>query len=116
MPFCMIRGECMNCTEFEKMIPEFLSQEMDLRTLKKFNEHMDTCKDCHEELAIQFLVAEGMQHLENGDAFDLQRELEIRQIEAENRVKYHSMFLYLGAALELIIISGVVGFVVWMLI
>ena len=106
----------MDCTEFEKLIPEFLTQEMDFRTLRKFNEHMDTCKECHEELAIQFLVAEGMQHLEEGDAFDLQRELEIRRIEAENRVKYHSLLLYLGAALELIIISTIVGVIVWMLL
>lgn len=89
---------------------------MDFRTLRKFNEHMDTCKECHEELAIQFLVAEGMQHLEEGDAFDLQRELEIRRIEAENRAKYHSLLLYLGAALELIIISTIVGVIVWMLL
>ena len=106
----------MTCTEFEKLIPEFLTQDMDFRTLKKFNEHMDTCKDCHEELAIQFLVAEGMQHLEDGDAFDLQRELEIRQVEAENRVKYHSLFLYLGAGLELIVISAIVGVLVWILL
>ena len=105
----------MNCTEFEKLIPDFLDQNMDLRMLKKFNEHMDTCKECHEELAIQFLVAEGMQHLENGDTFDLQRELDIRRVEAENRVKYHSLFLYLGAGLELVVIAAVVGVIVWML-
>ena len=106
----------MTCTEFEKIIPDFLTQEMDFRTMKKFIEHMDTCKECHEELAIQFLVAEGMQHLEDGDAFDLQRELDIRRVEAENRVKYHSLFLYLGAGLELIVISAIVGVLVWILL
>ena len=35
---------------------------------------MQECPGCKEELVIQFLVTEGMQRLEDGDAFDLQRE------------------------------------------
>ena len=31
---------------------------------------MQECPGCKEELVIQFLVTEGMQRLEDGDAFD----------------------------------------------
>ena len=41
---------------------------------------------------IQFLVTEGMQRLEDGDAFDLQRELEIRLTEAKRKVKIQYVF------------------------
>ena len=106
----------MTCVEFERLIPDFLEQKMDILTLRKFVEHMDSCEDCQEELAIQFLVTEGLQRLEEGDALDLQKELEVRLDEARNRVKYRSAFLYLGAGLELLIISLIVGIIVWIFI
>ena len=45
---------------------------------------MDGCSFCLEELSIQFLVTTGMQRLENGDTFDLNRELRMR-IDTEKR-------------------------------
>ncbi len=106
----------MTCKEFEKMIPDFLNRKLDFLTLKKFSEHMESCKECHEELTIQFLVTEGMQRLEEGDAFDMQAELEGRIEEARSHMKFHSTFLYVGAALETIAIVLIVGFVIWMLV
>ncbi|MBR1770947.1 MAG: hypothetical protein IJ747_02840 [Lachnospiraceae bacterium] len=100
--------------EFERLIPKFLKQDMDYLTLQKFSEHMDSCSECREELVIQFLVTEGLQRLEEGDAFDLQTELDVRCEEMKNRLKYTSVFLYLGAGLELIVIASIVGFLVWM--
>ena len=65
----------ISCKEFEKFIPEFIAGELEYRTLKRFCNHAKACADCHEELDIQFLVSEGMVRLEEGDAFDLNREL-----------------------------------------
>ena len=65
----------MDCKEFEKLIPDFFEQKMDFLTLNRFNKHMKECPDCKEELTIRFLVIEGIQRLEDGDAFDLQKEL-----------------------------------------
>ncbi len=67
-----------SCKQVEKMIPSFLKGEMDKRTEKQFLFHVDRCQSCHEELSIQFLVTEGMQRLENGDTFDLNKELRMR--------------------------------------
>ncbi|MCM1102074.1 MAG: zf-HC2 domain-containing protein [Clostridium sp.] len=106
----------MTCKEFEHLIPEFLGQKMDFLTLKKFCEHMESCDECREELTIQFLVTEGLQRLEEGGAFDLQSELDGRIEEAQNRVKFHSLFLYLGAGLETLVIAGIIGFVIWVLL
>jgi len=83
----------MNCKEFEKNIPDFIAGKLDFQTLQEFGEHMRECPGCKEELVIQFLVTEGMQRLEDGDAFDLQRELELRLAEAKRKVRFHMAFL-----------------------
>ncbi len=105
----------MTCKEFEKMIPAFIDRKQDFLDLKKFIGHMDTCSECREELVIQFLVTEGMQRLEEGDAFDLQNELESRLEEARSRMKFHSVFLYLGAGLETLAVVLIAGAVLWLI-
>ena len=54
-----------------------------------------------------------MQRLEDGDAFDLQRELEIRLTEAKRKVKIHMSFLKAGAVLEVITVIFLLGFLGW---
>ena len=101
----------MNCKEFEKNIPEFIAGKLDFLTLQEFGEHMQECPGCKEEL----LVTEGMQRLEDGDAFDLQRELEIRLTEAKRKVKIHMSFLKAGAVLEVITVIFLLGFLGWII-
>ncbi len=106
----------MTCKEFEKMIPDFIGRKLDFHALKQFMGHMETCSDCHEELVIQFLVEEGMQRLEVGDVFDLQNELDIRLEEARRHMKFHSVFLYLGAGLETLAAVLIAGIVLWLIL
>ncbi len=69
------RNAPMDCKEFLRLIPNWLDGRLDGKRGVKFLEHMATCKDCNEELHIQYLVREGTARLENGDNFDLDREL-----------------------------------------
>lgn len=112
----LTRKENMDCKEFEKRIPEFIARKMDYPTLKNFNAHMGKCADCKEELEIQFLVTEGMQRLEDGNAFDLQSELGERMAETEHKIKFHNGFLYLGFTLEAIAVCLLLGIVIWILL
>lgn len=102
----------MDCKEFEKQIPAFLENELDYRELKCFLEHVESCPDCKEELTIQVLVSEGMVRLEDGRAFDLQKELEKRMQEAEGRVRMHNMVKYMGITLELLALVAIAVIVV----
>ncbi|MCM1173823.1 MAG: zf-HC2 domain-containing protein [Blautia sp.] len=77
----------MDCKEEEKMIPVFLQDELDIKTLKQFIEHLDGCPECTEELSIQFLVAEGLERLEAGNNFNLQKALAARLLDARNQIK-----------------------------
>lgn len=109
-------GKKMECKDFEKRIPDFIAKKMDYPTLKRFCEHVQQCPDCREELDIQFLVQEGMQRLEEGNAFDLQTELGQRMEEAAKSIRYHSAILYLGIAMEIVAVGLLIGIVIWILL
>lgn len=66
------------CKKVEKMIPQFIRDELDDSTKKHFLEHIEECSSCKEELSIQYLVMAGMASLEKGEAFDLNRALSER--------------------------------------
>lgn len=104
----------MDCKEFERQIPDFISNKMDFMTLNQFKKHMQHCDSCKEELVIQFLVTEGMQRLEEGDSFDLQNELDERLEEAQRKMNFHNMFMYIGAVLEILVIIIIIFIIIWM--
>lgn len=110
------RKEEMSCKEFERLIPDYIAQKLDYPTLKKFDEHMEQCGECREELIIQFFVTEGVQRLEDGSAFDLQAELDQRLAQTKQQIKVHGTFLNLGIVMEIIAVCILVGIVVWMLL
>lgn len=68
----------IDCKEFENRIPGFLDDKLNNRQAKEFFAHMEDCEECKEELRIQFLVAEGTLRLEDGDSFDLNKELDLK--------------------------------------
>lgn len=82
----------MECKEIEKRISTFLQGNMERREMEAFILHMEECESCYEELSIQYLVEKGMERLEDGNALDLNKELNNRMNEARRRVKlYHSL-------------------------
>ena len=110
------RKENAECKEFEKLIPGFIGRKLDFPTLKRFYEHRESCEECKEELDIQFLVSEGMQRLEDGNAFDLQSELRERLEETRRKIRVNCAFLYVGIAMELVAACLLVGAFVWILL
>ena len=44
----------MDCKQAEKMIPQFLSDDLTTEELREFMEHIENCTDCKEELTIEF--------------------------------------------------------------
>lgn len=106
----------MDCKEFERLIPSFIEHKMDFRTMKLFNEHMEQCANCKEELDIQFLVREGIMRLEEGDAFDLQNELEQHLAEANRKIKRNYRSMRIGEWLQLLLVAVLAAVVVWIII
>ncbi len=96
-------------------IPDFIGRKMDYPEMKRFLEHVDACANCREELVIQFLIQEGMARLEDGDAFDLQRELQAHLEEARRRIRIYEGVLRVGTLFEVLTMAGVMGIVIWIL-
>jgi len=94
----------MDCKEFEGLIPDFVDKRLDYSTTRQFLEHIDQCTKCKEELNIQFLVNEGLGRLEEGEAFDLQKEMRELLGSAKKKVRGHERFLKHGRIAEWIAI------------
>ena len=106
----------MDCKEFEKDIPSFINRKMDYLTLKDFYAHMQSCGDCREELTIHFLVSDGLQRLEAGEAFDLQKEWNVRMEEAKRKLSRNAAVLQTGFWAEILAVGVIAGIVMWLLI
>ena len=98
----------MNCKEAEKKIPSFLQDDLDGSKLEEFVEHVESCPECKEELSIQFLVAEGLERLEEGNNFNLQKELLMKLEGAEHRIAVHRMLWYILMCLEAAVAAAII--------
>ncbi|MDE6845253.1 MAG: zf-HC2 domain-containing protein [Lachnospiraceae bacterium] len=98
----------MDCKETEKKIPSFLRDELDGSKLEEFIDHVENCPECKEELSIQFLVTEGLERLERGNNFNLQRELFMKLEGAEHRINVHRMLWYTLLCMEAAVAAAII--------
>ena len=106
----------MNCKDFEGLIPDFVDKRLDYAATKLFLEHINNCTQCKEELNIQFLVNEGLVRLEEGEAFDLQKEMRELLGTARKKVRVHERFLKHGRIAEwicLLIIFAIAAVIIF---
>lgn len=97
----------MDCKEAQKAIPEYLANEMELRTEEQFLDHVENCISCKEELCIQYLVLEETARLENGSSFDLNKELEHKMSESRKIIKKRRIGTWIIYILEFMAILAV---------
>jgi Zn ribbon nucleic-acid-binding protein len=83
----------MDCKEIEKLIPRFVKDECAKEEEQILLEHIRKCPACKEELTIQFLLEEGLNRLEAGESFDLNKELEKRLVSRKEENKPRKKFL-----------------------
>ncbi len=85
----------------EKLIPQFLDDDLDNQDLSDFLDHIDNCPECKEELTIQFLVRVGMQRLEDGNTFNLVQELERELTDAKKKMHRRKTLVLVSYVLEI---------------
>ena len=98
----------MNCKEAEKQISLFLDDDLDGRDLAEFVEHIEDCPDCKEELSIQFLVTEGMEQLEQGNNFNLQKALLLKLGDADDKVRINRILRNILLCLEIAVAAMII--------
>lgn len=106
----------MTCKEAEKQIPLFLKDSLDEESLSEFIDHIKQCKECKEELAIQYLTVEGLVRLEEGASFALDRELSIKIGQANRQIKINQRIERICRnieALAIIVLGAAIVYMVW---
>ena len=57
----------MTCAEAEKLIVPYMEDKLSVTELEDFIEHIETCKNCREELEIHYMVDVGLKKLDQAD-------------------------------------------------
>ncbi len=102
-------GNTMDCKEFQRMIPDFLEDELDNYSLEDFLNHIEKCKNCKEELTIQFLIDAGIQRLEDGSTFNLSDELQLTIGDAWQRLRMRKRLLKTAYFLQVIVFAELIA-------
>ncbi|MDR0221764.1 MAG: zf-HC2 domain-containing protein [Lachnospiraceae bacterium] len=97
-----------DCKDIMKLIPRYQAETLSTRELKAFLAHIDECKECQEELAIHYLINEGIMRLEDGAAFDLPQIMEAHRARATTQLKRRSAMQMLVYVFEVLIVLAVI--------
>jgi hypothetical protein len=98
-----------DCKDIIKLIPRYQAEALSSRELKVFLAHIDECAECQEELAIHYLINEGIMRLEDGAAFDLPQILEAHRARAAAQLKRRSAMQMLVYIFEVLIVLAVIA-------
>lgn len=103
----------IGCEKCEKMIPAFLDNTMPIKELEIVYNHFKNCRNCMEELTIQFLVSEGIEAVENSDNYDLVTSLNRKLLETERRIKNNRIYSILAVSiLGIVFVAAVCALIV----
>ncbi len=97
----------MDCKETRKNIYRFIEDEIEGKELQNFMKHVTECEECQEELAIQYLVTEGMRRLEKESSFDLQKQLEKKMEGARKKIRSRRRVIWFMYIMETLAILAV---------
>jgi hypothetical protein len=92
-----------------RLIPRYQAEALSTKELKAFLSHIDECAECQEELAIHYLINEGIMRLEDGEAFDLPQILEAHRNRAAAQLKRRSVMQMLVYIFEVLIVWAVIA-------
>ena len=84
----------MECRDYHKLIKPYLNEELEYTDCKLLLEHVEECKECKQELKLQFLVREGMDRLSHGGNLNLQGDFEKKIEDTKEyceRMRFHDV-------------------------
>jgi hypothetical protein len=111
----------MKCNEFIKMIPKFVNDTMEIEYYDEFIGHVKNCKDCKEDLEINYMIQVGLNRIEDDStkSFDIRGEMERQLIRYEEKAdiiykrKVYKKVTIATAEICAVIISVVQLMMIW---
>ncbi len=103
----------MNCIQTQSMITPFINDELNIKELEQFLDHVFTCPDCMEEVEIYYTLLTAMKQLDEDKNLsgDFKNELRRKLEDAQERV-FHAKYTYYRKKAILIITMAVIAFVI----
>jgi len=80
----------MNCKQFQKYIPQFFAEELNIEETESFLLHVTECKECAEELETMHLLEVGLLQLDSDgkdENYDFKKLLKGKLDAAEKRLR-----------------------------
>lgn len=76
----------MECKEVQKLITKYVAKDMNEKELELFLDHIETCKECYEELEINYTIYAALMQLDDnpGASYDMSAML-LEQLKASRR-------------------------------
>jgi len=103
----------MKCKDFEKQISLYQDNMLSTKELAAFVAHLDECANCREELSIYYLVNEGIMHLDEGGAFDLQQIMSSHRERSANQLRAQRHMQITAYAFAVLLIIAAAFFIFW---
>ena len=87
----------MICSGAQSLITKYVQDQLDLKTLEEFLQHVTSCDDCLEELEVYYIVFTGIKHLDTDENIAINYHEEFIRSIAKNQQKIrHSKRLHYG--------------------
>lgn len=110
----------MTCQEAEHLVTPYINDKLTGDEMEEFLAHIESCRNCQEELEIYFMVDVGLKQLDKGDGtFDIAGALERRIQESYARVQRMWAFRTLRYAVNTlcamaVIVTVLLQFRIWL--
>lgn len=85
-------GEPISCRTTELLINDFINGTLIGDDLFDFLNHIRECPSCYEELETQYILVTALSKIENGENFDLAKELKAKIRNATYALRMHRFF------------------------
>lgn len=101
----------MNCIRIQSMITPFINDELNIKELELFLDHVYSCPNCMEEVEIYYTLLTAMKQLDEDKSLsgDYRRELRQKLKEAQEKI-VHAKYTYYRKKAILILIIALIAF------
>lgn len=103
----------MNCIQTQGMITRFINDELNIKELEQFLDHVFICSDCMEEVEIYYTLLTAMKQLDEDKNLsgDFKNELRHKLEDAQERV-FHAKYTYYRKKAILVLVMAVIAFMI----